>query len=164
MTSGRQRFCHLRREISPLRFASVEMTKWPVGVSVICPFEMTVCRLPPPSSRAEGHGGMGIKTSGAIETLSREISGRYAAYHGRVRFLHFASVEMTKWWIGVSVICPFEMTVCCLLPPSSRAEGHGGMGIKISGAIETLSREISFHYAAYHGRVGFLHSAPLRSK
>ena len=130
MMSGRQRFCHLRREISPLRFASVEMTKWRVGVSVICPFEMTVCCLPPPSSRAEGHGGMGIKTSGAIETLSREISGRYAAYHGRVRFHHFASVEMTKWWVGVSVICPFEMTVCCLLPPSSRAEGHGGMGIK----------------------------------
>ena len=149
-----------------LRCAAVEMTTGQGGVSVICvpPFEMTVCCLLSPSSRAEGHGGMGIKTSGAIETLSREISFRYAAYHGRVRFLHFASVEMTTGQGGVSVICPFEMTVCCLSPQSSRAEGHGGMGIKISGAIETLSREISFHYAAYHGRVGFLHSAPLRSK
>ena len=53
---------------------------------------------------------MGIKTSGAIETLSREISGRYAACHGRVRFLHFASVEMTIGRGSVSAIRPFEMT------------------------------------------------------
>ena len=110
MTSGKQRFCHLRREISPLRSAAVEMTKWQGGVSVICPFEMTVCCLLPPSSRAEGHGGMGIKISGAIETLSREISGRYAACHGRVGFCGSAFVEMTVGRRGIGghhVLQPF---------------------------------------------------------
>ena len=47
---------------------------------------------------------MGIKTSGAIEALSREISFRYAACHGRVRFCCSAFVEMTVGG-SVSAIC-----------------------------------------------------------
>ena len=57
----------------------------------------------------------GDKDLGAIETLSREISGRYAACHGRVGFCCSASVEMTTGKaVFLSFVFPFEMTVCCL--------------------------------------------------
>ena len=45
----------------------------------------------------------GDKDLGAIETLSREISFHYAAYHGRVRFCGSAFVEMTVGRRGIGV-------------------------------------------------------------
>ena len=77
--SCRHGIATFRREISPLRFASVEMT----GVRGIVwgnllP-RMTVCCPPTSSSRAEERAGMGTKTLGSNETQSREISCHHGA-------------------------------------------------------------------------------------
>ena len=67
-------------EISPLRFAAVEMT---VGREALASFVSfrNDCKLPAAvSSRAEVHVGMGVVCRDSIETQSREISGRNASY------------------------------------------------------------------------------------
>ena len=69
-----------RREISPLRFAAVEMTGRGSVLVNLLP-GLTVCFLPASSSRAEERAGMGTKTLGSNETQSREISCHHGACH-----------------------------------------------------------------------------------
>ena len=70
----------LRREISPLRFAAVEMTVEREAPASFVSFRND-CKLPAAvSSRAEVHVGMESVCRDSIETQSREISGRNAFY------------------------------------------------------------------------------------
>ncbi len=105
-----------RREISPLRFASVEMTGVRGSVLVNLPPGMTVRCLPLSSSRAEGRAGMVAKILGSIETQSREISCHpgLATFRSEISPLHFAAVEMTGCGASFGVICPSVND--CMLP------------------------------------------------
>ena len=87
----------LRSEISPLRFAAVEMTGVLGSVLVNLPPEMTVRCLPASSSRAGECAGMMAKILGPIETLSREISCHHglATFRSEISPLRFAFAEMT---------------------------------------------------------------------
>ena len=66
-------------EISPLRFAAVEMTVGQAArVSIV--YFLNECKLPAAvSSRAEGHVGMTTHVFSTNEALSREISQLNAA-------------------------------------------------------------------------------------
>ena len=70
----------LRREIFPLRFVAVEMTVGREAPASFASFRNDYKLPSAVSSRAEVHVVIAINVFSAIETQSREISGRNASY------------------------------------------------------------------------------------
>ncbi len=166
-TQSREISCHhglatFRSEISPLRFASVEMTG--VRCIVFCNLSlgMTVCCPPTSSSRAGGPAGMGQRFWALLKRRAERSPATMGLPHFGVRFLHSASLR-SKWrGCGASFgsICPSVND--CMLPAGIVISSGGTRryGAKILGSNETQSREISCH----HGLATFRSEiSPLRA-
>ena len=114
-TQSREISCHhglatFRSEISPLRFASVEMTGVWGSVWGNLSLGMTVCCPPTSSSRAGERAGMG---QGFWVLMKRRVERSpatmgLATFRSEISPLRFASVEMTGRGAAFFVICPLE--------------------------------------------------------